>query len=78
MSMGLFSRKPKFVYEFSGCESFIQKEVKDPYELVNHLIDENNRFRRDYLKGNVTITKVKNDLKAQVYYSEVIHLPQEE
>ncbi|MBF0018483.1 hypothetical protein HAX43_13045 [Enterococcus faecalis] len=76
--MGLFSRKPKFVYEFSGCESFIQKEVKDPYELVNHLIDENNRFRRDYLKGNVTITKVKNDLKAQVYYSEVIHLPQEE
>lgn len=76
--MGLFSRKPKFIYEFSGCESFIQKEVKDPYELVNHLIDENNRFRRDYLKGNVTITKVKNDLKAQVYYSEVIHLPQEE
>ncbi len=78
MSMGLFSRKPKFIYEFSGCESFKQKEVKDPYELVNHLIDENNRFRRDYIKGNVTITKVKNDLKAQVYYSEVIHLPQDE
>jgi hypothetical protein len=78
MSMGLFSRKPKFIYEFSGCESFRQKEVKTPYELVTHIIDEDNRFRRDYLKGNVTITKVKNDLKAQVYYSEVIHLPQEE
>ncbi|WP_411328870.1 hypothetical protein [Enterococcus faecalis] len=76
--MGLFSRKPKFIYEFSGCESFRQKEVKTPYELVTHIIDEDNRFRRDYLKGNVTITKVKNDLKAQVYYSEVIHLPQEE
>lgn len=78
MIMGLFSRKPKFIYEFSGCELFIQKEVKSPYELVNHIIDENNRFKRDYLKGDVTITKIKNDLKAKVYYSEVIHLPQAE
>jgi hypothetical protein len=76
--MRLFNRKPKFLYEFLGVDSFHEKEIVDPHELVNHMIDEDNRFRRDYLEGSITVSKVKNDKKGQIYYAERFDLPQDE
>lgn len=76
--MRLFNRKPKFVYEFSGCDSFHKKEIADPHELVKHMIDEDNRFRSDYLEGSVTVSKMKNDKRGQIYYAERFDLPQDE
>ncbi|MGM0220072.1 hypothetical protein [Enterococcus sp. AZ126] len=76
--MRLFNRKPKFLYEFSGVDSFHEKEIVDPHELVNHMIDEDNRFRRDYLEGSITVSKVKNDKNGQIYYAERFDLPQDE
>lgn len=76
--MRLFNRKPKFVYEFSGVDSFHEKEIVDPHELVKHMIDEDNRFRCDYLEGSITVSKVKNDKKGQIYYAERFDLPQDE
>lgn len=78
MNMGLFKRKPKFIFEFSGTEHFQSKDILDPNDLVRHMIDEDNRFRRDYLEGFVVITKVKNTINGQVYYSKKFELPQEE
>lgn len=76
--MRLFNRKPKFLYEFSGVDSFHEKEIVDPHELVKHMIDEDNRFRCDYLEGSITVSKVKNDKKGQIYYAERFDLPQDE
>ncbi|MBO0441545.1 hypothetical protein [Candidatus Enterococcus ikei] len=76
--MRLFNRKPKFVYEFSGGDSFHEKEIVDPHELVKHMIDEDNRFRRDYLEGSITVSKVKNDKNGKIYYAEQFDLPQDE
>lgn len=76
--MALFRRKPKFIFEFSGCDQFREEEIHDPYELVKLMTEEDTRFRRDYHQGYVTVTKVKNDVKGRVYYEERFYLPQNE
>ncbi|MBO1137176.1 hypothetical protein [Enterococcus faecalis] len=76
--MRLFKKKTKFVYEISGCSHFRMKDITDPYDLIKHVIDEDNRFRREFLEGTILISKVKNDLQGTIYFSKKIQLPQEE
>lgn len=74
--MSLFRRKPKFVYEMSGSSEFRDNQLTSIKELSAYLIEENNRFHRDYLEGEVCVTKVKNDLTGQVYVEKTFILPQ--
>lgn len=74
----LGKKKPKFIYEFSGCKDFESREIHDPYELIKHVTDENYRFNNEYLSGSVVITKIRNNLEGKVYYAQQINLPQAE
>ncbi|MGL9971863.1 hypothetical protein [Enterococcus sp. DIV1420a] len=73
-----FNRKPKFIYQFSGCAAFEEKEICDPYDLIKHIQEENYRFKNDYYEGDLLITKIRNNKKGHVYYAQRIHLPQGE
>lgn len=73
-----FNKKPKFIYQFSGCATFEEKEICNPYDLIKHIQEENYRFKNDYYEGDLIITKIRNNKKGQVYYAQRIHLPQGE
>lgn len=74
----MFRRKPKFIYELSECTLLKEEEIFNPDDLFLFIQEEDYRFRRDYLKGSVVVTKVRNNLEGTVYYAKRLHLPQEE
>lgn len=74
----MFRRKPKFIFEISENDLLREKEIYKPDDLVQYLQEEDYRFRRDYLRGSVVVTKVRNNLQGTVYYAKRLHLPQEE
>lgn len=74
----MFRKKPKFIFEISESDLLREKEIYKPDDLVQYLQEEDYRFRRDYLRGSVVVTKVRNNLQGTVYYAKRIHLPQEE
>lgn len=76
--MGIFKRKPKFIYEISGGSYFEDTEFFDPYDLVEHIKNEDYRFRQDFIQETITISKIRNDKYNDVYYAKRINLPQEE
>lgn len=76
--MGLFRRKPKFIYELSGSSQFKDIQVTNTKDLRDYLVQENHRFRQEYLEGEVCVTKVKNDLSGKVYVEKGFILPQKE
>lgn len=76
--MGIFSRKPKFIYKVSDSYYFEGKDIFDPQDLVEHIRNEDYRFRQDFLQETITITKVRNNKYGDIYYAKRIHLPQEE
>ncbi|MCH1976559.1 hypothetical protein MCG01_05375 [Enterococcus hirae] len=76
--MEIFSRKPKFVYKVSDNYYFKEKDIYDPHELIEHIKNEDYRFRQDFLQETITITKIRNNKYGKIYYAKRIHLPQEE
>ncbi|EOD7438240.1 hypothetical protein ACJQ40_002745 [Enterococcus faecium] len=76
--MEIFRRKPKFFYKVSDNYYFKDKDIFDPYELVEHIKNEDYRFRQEYLQETITISKIRNDKYQDIYYAKRIHLPQEE
>lgn len=74
----MFRKKPKFIFEISESDLLREKEIYKPDDLVQYLQEEDYRFRRDYLRGSVVVTKVRNNLQGTVYYAKRLHLPQEE
>lgn len=76
--MGLFRRKPKFIYELSGAHPFKETQVTTTKDLRDYFIQENHRFRQEYLEGEVYVAKVKNDLSGKVYVEKRVLLPQPE
>lgn len=76
--MEIFRRKPKFIYKVSDNYYFKEKDIFDPYELVEHIKNEDYRFRQEYLQETITISKIRNDKYQDIYYAKRIHLPQEE
>lgn len=76
--MKLFKRKPKFIYEISESENLPDSQLYDAYDLVEYITNQDFRFKRDYLKGSVLITKVRNNIHGTVYFAKRIYLPQEE
>ena len=76
--MGIFKRKPKFIYEISGGSYSEEKELSDPYDLVEYIKNEDYRFKQDFLQETITISKIRNDKYNDVYYVKRINLPQED
>lgn len=77
--MKLFNRKPRFTFELTGTGDW-QEEVilHDPHELIELMKREDYRFRNEYLKDTVTITKFRNNMEGKVYFAKQFTLPQEE
>lgn len=76
--MEIFSRKPKFVYKVTDNYYFKEKDIYDPHELIEHIKNEDYRFKQDFLQETITITKIRNNKYGNIYYAKRIHLPQEE
>ncbi len=53
-------------------------QLYDAYDLVEYITDQDFRFKRDYLKGSVLITKVRNNIHGTVYFAKRIYLPKKE
>lgn len=76
--MGRFRKRPKFVYKVTDNYYFKEKDIFDPNDLVEHIKNEDYRFRQEYLQETITISKIRNDKYQDIYYAKRIHLPQEE
>lgn len=76
--MGRFRKRPKFVYKVTDNYYFKEKDIFDPNDLVEHIKNEDYRFRQEYLQETITISKIRNDKYKDIYYAKRIHLPQEE
>lgn len=70
-----FKRKAKFYYELTECPYIDTEKIMDNMQLIQHMDDENQHFHRDYLKGSVLVSKIRNNEAAEVVYAKRFNLP---
>lgn len=70
-----FKRKVKFYYELTECPYIDTEKIMDNMQLIQHMDDENQHFHRDYLKGSVLVSKIRNNEAAEVVYAKRFNLP---
>ncbi|MFK4935495.1 hypothetical protein [Lactococcus garvieae] len=70
-----FKRKAKFYYELTECPYIDTAKIMDNAQLIQHMDDENQHFHRDYLKGSVLVSKIRNNEAAEVVYAKRFNLP---
>ena len=68
-------RKAKFYYELTECPYIDTEKIMDNAQLIQHMDDENQHFHRDYLKGSVLVSKIRNNEAAEVVYAKRFNLP---